>query len=1311
MSNPQYAKRLALAVVLALVAAGHLCSAIDSSFTQIDASKFPVIECFVSVTDTAGNPILNLGSGNFTVTEQSDLEGLPTTESPVDVRLLSGSGDISVALVIDRSGSMRGQEIVDAKQAAVDFVNLLQSQDRGALISFSSGITVNQTFTYDKTLLATAINAISAGGSTNMYDGIYQALQECGTVAGVRVVIVFTDGQTSTYSYSKQEVIDLANAIGVPVYTIGLGTSAAETLLQEIADATGGTYTFAPAAADLLVIYNSIAATSRDQYLVTYTTHNPDYDNTTRTVTVTVSALGGTDQDVRTYVVGANPSAPIIGSVKLWDNGTEIPWQQGSSSVAAGLALRVTAQITDDAGVQEAKLFYRQTGSGDPYVGIGMSNGVATDYEGTIPSASVKDPGVDFYVSGSDGALTTTSPPNNPATNPYQIAVLPNHSPSVVHTPVTSSPPLTAVLIQADVTDTDAGDFVDEVWLHYRESGHILFDEIEMLNAAGNAYGGTIPAAVVGTSGADYYIVAKDSHGVRSYSGSDVSPYHISITIVDGGTPIANASDITGQPQTMYPDTVYSVTCKYYHPSGRDSLKHCLLQLNHPTKPLTMMWYESTGIYGPWAGEEGANYLTITAVNVTEIANGNEGYQLTWSFQINEQWPEAQNAIDFGVFASDDADLTSGWDYYDTDASFRVGETPLDCVVHLRPQGIEASIGVIGVFEPFDIYVGASTGDIEQVRFSSDESLDGVATGEWTEEWFDWGSDTASSPWDATAKTMAWSFATGGSKEVWAEVRSTQGVLDQDYAYMLVKESEAPPVLLVHGYQNEGGFKPRELWKEMAEFLSGESIDNLEIVITGSNHFFWKLSAPASSEEKRTVYISRYSDDTSTPTCDDIRRYAQILSQEIEHIREVEATSKVDVVAHSMGGLVTRAYIEGEDFPRDLYSTQYEDDIRKFVMLGTPNHGSPLAALREFFGPLWSPCKATEQMTSGSEFLNVLNYGYETYTSDNDLISDRVDYYVIAGTLITACDQLAALYKWCDHVEGGFDGVVTSNSARLSNVGIQEYALDHWALRTADQPLKKVESLLRDVPVLIDLVYSLTYACPISLLVTDGAGRQLSTLTGINEIPGATISISPTGDIVTLYLPLQFQYEITILGEGTGTFTLVERIPIDEQEALVYFFLDIPVTASTVAHISISVSQQGQRILRIDSDSDGVIDEERTAASYRIVDGEVVPEHIVFLPDDASAVVVGPNPVTSAGTAFFYSLPAGTSISRLMIFNITGRLLFETSLDVDKSRFPSSDTWNPVDDDGVPLANGPYIYVLIADGRVIGQGKMVILRK
>ena len=91
-------------------------------------------------------------------------------------------------------------------------------------------------------------------------------------------------------------------------------------------------------------------------------------------------------------------------------------------------------------------------------------------------------------------------------------------------------------------------------------------------------------------------------------------------------------------------------------------------------------------------------------------------------------------------------------------------------------------------------------------------------------------------------------------------------------------------------------------------------------------------------------------------------------------------------------------------------------------------------------------------------------------------------------------------------------------------------------------------------------------------------------------------------------------------------------------------------------------------------------------------------------------ISLGPNLISSNGGIFWLELPQDTVGASLKVFSISGRLVFETPIESGTTRFPSSGTWNPVDQDGTPLANGPYIYVLIADGKVIGQGKMVIQR-
>ena len=54
----------------------------------------------------------------------------------------------------------------------------------------------------------------------------------------------------------------------------------------------------------------------------------------------------------------------------------------------------------------------------------------------------------------------------------------------------------------------------------------------------------------------------------------------------------------------------------------------------------------------------------------------------------------------------------------------------------------------------------------------------------------------------------------------------------------------------------------------------------------------------------------------------------------IDEAKEKTGTDTVNIIAHSMGGLVTRAYIQ---------SSGYEKDIGKFAMVGTPNYGAGMA--------------------------------------------------------------------------------------------------------------------------------------------------------------------------------------------------------------------------------------------------------------------------------------------------------------------------------------------------------------------------------
>ena len=98
------------------------------------------------------------------------------------------------------------------------------------------------------------------------------------------------------------------------------------------------------------------------------------------------------------------------------------------------------------------------------------------------------------------------------------------------------------------------------------------------------------------------------------------------------------------------------------------------------------------------------------------------------------------------------------------------------CTIELQKNGIP--IYTINVGEFFDIRVTEFSGDIQKVRFLSDESQNGEVDGEFTwTDWYDWdiSKDDWTGHWDAVNKIKTWAFATPGEKEVWAEVKDGNG--------------------------------------------------------------------------------------------------------------------------------------------------------------------------------------------------------------------------------------------------------------------------------------------------------------------------------------------------------------------------------------------------------------------------------------------------------------------------------------------------------------------------------------------------------
>jgi len=94
-----------------------------------------------------------------------------------------------------------------------------------------------------------------------------------------------------------------------------------------------------------------------------------------------------------------------------------------------------------------------------------------------------------------------------------------------------------------------------------------------------------------------------------------------------------------------------------------------------------------------------------------------------------------------------------------------------------------------------------------------------------------------------------------------------------------------------------------------------------------------------------------------------ISEYAKRLSKSIEVVKRCTGAEKVNIIAHSMGGLVARKYIVNGG----------SNSVNKLIMLGTPNKGTETGVGWNAYCTLGHPGKECDDMWNYSKFIQDLN--------------------------------------------------------------------------------------------------------------------------------------------------------------------------------------------------------------------------------------------------------------------------------------------------------------------------------------------------
>ncbi len=198
---------------------------------------------------------------NFTVIDRSQLSEEFSEEFYGSTRV--GSGELDVALVIDSSGSMSWNDPSGLrKDAAKDLIDGLTSGDKVAVIDFDGSATLLISLGSNFALAKSMVDQIDSSGGTDLGAGISMAIDHINDVSTSfsPLIIMLTDGEGSY----DESLTTLAKDSSIRIYTIGLGDSVDENLLEEIATGTDGRYFQVASADDLVVVFETLRQETED---------------------------------------------------------------------------------------------------------------------------------------------------------------------------------------------------------------------------------------------------------------------------------------------------------------------------------------------------------------------------------------------------------------------------------------------------------------------------------------------------------------------------------------------------------------------------------------------------------------------------------------------------------------------------------------------------------------------------------------------------------------------------------------------------------------------------------------------------------------------------------------------------------------------------------------------------------------------------------------------------------------------------------------------------------------------------------------
>jgi VWFA-related protein len=244
---------------------------------------------FVVVEDGIPQRIATFGEGNEATRTLVDLgpDGKQRPAAPLPRPPQAGSLEASqgmsamgsamvganVFILFDTSNYMY-HGFVYAQDAIAEFVRSLEGPDRVAFYSYSRDLSRAATLTADRSQVLRGVRSTVAGDDAALYNSLLLTVKDAGQYSGRKVVVVFSNGPDNSSMVPPEDVAELAQSEGIPIYMISTRDArlqpVSSVVFQRMSAATGGEAYFAKDWKDQQKAFASIREDLAHLYSISY---------------------------------------------------------------------------------------------------------------------------------------------------------------------------------------------------------------------------------------------------------------------------------------------------------------------------------------------------------------------------------------------------------------------------------------------------------------------------------------------------------------------------------------------------------------------------------------------------------------------------------------------------------------------------------------------------------------------------------------------------------------------------------------------------------------------------------------------------------------------------------------------------------------------------------------------------------------------------------------------------------------------------------------------------------------------------------